>query len=286
MHPDVGRHIHGLSDNRNSFIDEFDKLIRAEFLCAHRSTGPAIDISEKVNLTIGARGLGNSADDPNWLSSFVKYMQDKLNIELSMVDYTEEKLNLILAGGDMPELLMVSNSKISQVLEGNLAIALDDYLEDYGANISKFTVRNKVLREYMSNGTGKLYFHVPNTFMGTIPDNYAYAGASSFQGNIVRWELYKELGCPEINNDEDYLNVLKQMQALPPPLKAVTRSTGSACTTTGGFGAGVFAPLAIAVSHDHLMGICASDFRQNIVNNYLDYSTPVPYGTTWSFIGD
>ena len=35
-------------------------------------------------------------------------------------------------------------------------------------------------------------------------------------GYVVRWDLYKEIGCPEINNDEDYIEALKKMKDLYP----------------------------------------------------------------------
>jgi hypothetical protein len=31
------------------------------------------------------------------------------------------------------------------------------------------------------------------------------------RGYVVRWDYYKELGYPPINNEDDYLSVLQQM---------------------------------------------------------------------------
>ena len=31
------------------------------------------------------------------------------------------------------------------------------------------------------------------------------------RGYVVRWDYYKELGYPPVNNEEDYLKVLRQM---------------------------------------------------------------------------
>lgn len=39
----------------------------------------------------------------------------------------------------------------------------------------------------------------------------AKGGDGQYRGYIVRWDYYKEIGAPEINNDEDYLNALLKM---------------------------------------------------------------------------
>jgi hypothetical protein len=41
-------------------------------------------------------------------------------------------------------------------------------------------------------------------------------GTTQPRGYSVRWDWYKEIGCPEINSDEDYINVLAQMVANHP----------------------------------------------------------------------
>lgn len=35
-------------------------------------------------------------------------------------------------------------------------------------------------------------------------------------GYVVRWDLYKQIGCPEINNDDDYIEALKAMKEIYP----------------------------------------------------------------------
>ena len=39
-------------------------------------------------------------------------------------------------------------------------------------------------------------------------------GATLNYGYVVRWDLYKEIGCPEIKNDDDYVDALVRMKEM------------------------------------------------------------------------
>lgn len=61
------------------------------------------------------------------------------------------------------------------------------------------------------DGEGFYFFPQKIGYNGVGYSNSAYN-----RGYIVRWDYYKELGYPPINNEEDYLNVLLQMHANHP----------------------------------------------------------------------
>ena len=64
------------------------------------------------------------------------------------------------------------------------------------------------MRKYYSNGDGGLYFWTPN-LGGEI-------GSQMWNGLTIRWDWYKELGYPEVKNEDDFLNVVKQIVDLHP----------------------------------------------------------------------
>ena len=64
-------------------------------------------------------------------------------------------------------------------------------------------------RKYWSNGEDKLYFLPVQVGPDTAEIEHAI-------GPVVRWDYYKELGCPETNNIDEYLQVLKDMQDAHP----------------------------------------------------------------------
>ena len=57
------------------------------------------------------------------------------------------------------------------------------------------------------------YFVTPRVTFGDTEANY---GTVLNNGYVVRWDLYKEIGCPEINSDEDYIKALKAMKEIYP----------------------------------------------------------------------
>lgn len=50
----------------------------------------------------------------------------------------------------------------------------------------------------------------------TLPPTTPMEGTDCNSGVYLRWDLYKQLGCPELKTVEDMLDVLKQMQDLCP----------------------------------------------------------------------
>lgn len=165
---------------------------------------------ERETLTFGST-LGLAVDMPWWPTEFIVFLQDRLNINLEILVYTTDTKKLALASGDLPDLMMVMEA--GPILEGRLAVPMDNYLDEFGPNIvsERFSFRNAMIREHLSMGDGKLYFHTPHTgpegFLGAV---------EVWNGILVRWDLYKEIGAPEIRNDEDYIQVLKQMRELYP----------------------------------------------------------------------
>lgn len=69
------------------------------------------------------------------------------------------------------------------------------------------------MKTYKSNGDGVQYFVTPRVTFDGAEANY---GTVLNNGYIVRWDLYKEIGCPEINNDDDYIDALKKMKEIYP----------------------------------------------------------------------
>jgi len=64
-------------------------------------------------------------------------------------------------------------------------------------------------RKYWSNGENKLYFLPVQVGPDTAEIEHAI-------GPVVRWDYYKELGYPETNNIDEYLQMLKEMQDAHP----------------------------------------------------------------------
>ena len=99
------------------------------------------------------------------------------------------------------------------ILRAGAAMNVEPYLEEYVPNFITGTPRlsYEVIKQLMPDDKGFYFF----------PSNIGYTGlgySNTFftRGYCVRWDYYKELGCPPINNEDDYLDVLIRMQANHP----------------------------------------------------------------------
>ncbi|MDO5423544.1 MAG: hypothetical protein Q4F41_07440 [Eubacteriales bacterium] len=173
------------------------------------------DVSEHVDITIGGINLSSSDSVDGWPSEVVQKLEEKFNVTLKIKHYDNESLNLDLAGGTTCDIVQINDDHIEGVIKGKHAVNLEDYQDTLAANIFRedMSFRNSILKEFKSNGEGVQYFVTPRVTFGDTEANY---GTTLNYGYIVRWDLYKAIGCPEINNDEDYIEALKAMKEIYP----------------------------------------------------------------------
>ena len=130
-------------------------------------------------------------------------------ITIEFVSADKDKVNLMIAGGDLPDIIMArndeTNQQFGQLIEGNNVIPLDDLLQTNGQNI--LAQQSEMLdfsKKFWSNGTGNVYYLSTNIGkeMGGMELSY---------GAVMRWDYYKELGYPQMSSTDDVLDVVEQM---------------------------------------------------------------------------
>ena len=138
--------------------------------------------------------------------------------------YSEEKTNAILASGDLPDVMVVPTDKLDTMIEGGQLLKLDDYLEQM-PNVterdSTMTAINYV-KKYRSAGTGNVYC-LPTGVKGEVTKD-ADTGRNSIKLN---WDVYEEIGAPEMKDIWDVIPVMKQMLEAHP-----TNEAGEKCYGT------------------------------------------------------
>lgn len=145
-----------------------------------------------------------SGDMTVWPPEFIKKVNEAIGAQVDLVQVTEDQFDLALASGDASfDIANCTKYREQQVLDAGMAVNFDEYM-DKMPNVKKYENTNNLVREFLSNGTGNLYF--TRGQMGPEAP-----GKEVWGGYVVRWDWYKELGYPAINSDEDYLKVLKQM---------------------------------------------------------------------------
>lgn len=163
------------------------------------------DTQDVVTLEILAKNGGDTFNQ--YADNHVQdQMAKDIGVCIRLVNADNDKFNVMLAGGDLPDLVRTSPNTFEQLIVGKNVIPMDDYLDEYGKDITANVPSTVAFsQQNWSNGEGKLYF-LP---VQVGPDD---AGLEHQIGPVVRWDYYKELGCPEITSMDDYLSVIKQMQ--------------------------------------------------------------------------
>ena len=136
-----------------------------------------------------------------------QYLAELVGVEIKYVFLSDEEYAARLASGDLPDIVATSKN-LSGILENGVALNADPYLEEYCPNFLKGDMRltYDVFKQLENEGDGFYFFPAKIGYNGVGYDN-----ETSTRGYIVRWDYYKELGYPPINNEDDYLNVLLQM---------------------------------------------------------------------------
>ncbi len=173
-----------------------------------------VDLSKHVDISIGGLSLGDSGKDA-WPTEVIKAVEDKFNCSITTKAYDTESLNLDLTGGNTTDIVQISDENIAGVLKGGHAVNLIDY-KNIAPNIfaEPMEFRNNIMQKFKSEGEeGAQYFVTPRVSFENQKENY---GARLQYGYVVRWDLYKAIGCPEINNDDDYINACLKMKEIYP----------------------------------------------------------------------
>lgn len=122
----------------------------------------------------------------------------------SVGDYNT-KVAALIASGDLPDIVYLQSDQTDMALKANALLELDSLIETNGKDIKQnmdFRLRHS--RKFKSMGTNKLYYI--ELYGGpSDPTSIATTG-------FIRWDLYKQLGYPEMNTYEDLLPVLAEMQ--------------------------------------------------------------------------
>ena len=163
---------------------------------------------DRVVLTIGdvEDRSGSRMDGEDQLGLW-QYLEDQLNIEIKFVYLTAEAYATGLSSGNLPDIVATKNN-LATILENGVALNADPYLEEYVPNLLKGDARlaYDVFKQLGYQGDGFYFFPQKIGYNGI-----GYSNSPYNRGYVVRWDYYKELGYPPINNEDDYLNVLLQM---------------------------------------------------------------------------
>ena len=149
-----------------------------------------------ANLTSGVVG--------GWLGEYLA----EHGIILDVWAYSADKVNAILASGDYPDLMYFDKKvDLNTLAEEGYLLDLNQYLDKLPVlEDSTYKTAINYVQEFITNGTDKLV--VLPTGVGESAPKINTGGASL----NINWELYEQIGSPEVTCWEDTIDVFKKMQ--------------------------------------------------------------------------
>lgn len=161
-------------------------------------------IVEVFAMPINGSGIQN---DP-----IAEYMKQEFGIIVDWLpaagDVGLQKISAMMAAGSLPDVVIFKETQLAQdAIKANLLIDLGTKL-DMLPNVVKNASKSL---EYFSDtiGGGKKYC------VGEGISNSIYQDQTNWVLSI-RWDLYKQVGLPEVNTMDDLIPLLKDMQELEP----------------------------------------------------------------------
>lgn len=175
------------------------------------TTVAAEEEKEPVTLDVFAMPSNTSGIQENW---YADILEEKFGVKLNLLpsgDQGEQKLQALMASGELPDIVVFKEySQVANAVAGDMLLAYDDY-KDLVPNLYTYADKSlQYMADNVSEGKGKAYA-VGNNINTALPER----GTLNW-GPYLRYDLYKQIGSPEIKTYTDFLEAVKQMVELEP----------------------------------------------------------------------
>jgi len=176
--------------------------------------GSDVDLSdiiptETVTLDVYDQLANYSGEQIGW---FGQIMLEKFNVKLNIIPESEGTFQTRMESGNLGDLVIWGNDsdQYLQAIEKGMLYDWneDDLLDEYGPYIKEHFAAALDKNQQISGGT--LYGYGFDVAL-----NAQERQEMMYEWDL-RWDLYKQLGYPEINNLDDMVDVLAQMKEICP----------------------------------------------------------------------
>lgn len=148
---------------------------------------------------------------------FAKVIKDKFNMELNIISRNvsgggDTLFDTRAAAGNLGDLVIFSadDGSLNDLVNAGLLTDMSEMLA--GKEIMKYEQAIRALNNQLDENA---IYAIPSE-VSSNPSTVSSEALEPTYGPYVRWDLYAQLGYPEIASFEDLLPVLKQMQELAP----------------------------------------------------------------------
>ncbi len=154
---------------------------------------------------------------------FAKVVKDRFNIELNIIAPQvagDAIYQTRASSGNLGDVLILEKAQFQDCVATGL---VKDITADIwnSTNLSGYKEQIEMLNNSLEGNDGKIY-GIPTEMMNTSPTSYSQDVI--YSSPLLRWDLYSELGCPDIADLNGLLDVLEDMMQAHP-----TNDAGDPC---------------------------------------------------------
>lgn len=154
---------------------------------------------------------------------FAKVVKDRFNIELNIIAPQvagDAIYQTRASSGNLGDILILEKSQFQDCVATGLIKDISGEIWN-SENLSNYKEQIDTLNNSLEGNDGKTY-GIPTEMMNTSPTSYSQDVI--YSSPLLRWDLYSELGCPDIADLDGLLDVLEDMMQNHP-----TNDSGDPC---------------------------------------------------------
>ena len=142
---------------------------------------------------------------------FAKAVKDKFDLEINIISGQgtgEQQYATRAASGNLGDILILESAQFQDCVKNGLVKDISDEIYKHDS-LKAFQQQIDALNKGLpDNPDGKIY-GIPTEMMNTSPTSYSQDVI--YSSPMLRWDLYSELGCPEIKDLNGLMDVIAQM---------------------------------------------------------------------------
>ena len=146
---------------------------------------------------------------------FDKVVKDRFNIDLNIIAPQvagDAIYQTRTSAGNLGDIVLLDSVDFADCVKAGLIKDITADLPNY-ANLNGYMDQIKVYNSGLEGNNGEIY-GIPTQMMNTSPTEYSQDVI--YSSPLLRWDLYKEIGAPDIKDLDGLVDVLGQIQAAHP----------------------------------------------------------------------
>ena len=151
---------------------------------------------------------------------FAKVVLDRFNIKLNIIATQvigDEVFATRSAEGDLGDIIIMDKSKFADVVKAGLVKDMGERMSEIKSLQPFMSQIDTFNQEFLGVDAG-VYYGIPDQMTDTSPTTLT--SEMVYSSPQLRWDLYKEIGMPEIKNEDDLLDALAKIHEIHPTNEA------------------------------------------------------------------